>query len=44
MLLVNNIWNLGLYYRDHWALDDKGNIIDFAISDDTSISFKYKKI
>ena len=35
--------NLWLYYRDQQALDNNVNIIDCAVNDNTSISFKYKK-
>ena len=35
--------SLWLYYRDQPALDNIGNIIDFPVNDDISLSFKYKK-
>ena len=34
---------LWLYYRDQPLSDDNGNIIDFTVNNDTSLSFKYKK-
>ena len=34
---------LWLYYTDQTTLDNTGNIIDFPVNDDTSLSFKYKK-
>ena len=33
-----------LWYRDQSALGDNSNIIDFPVDDDTSLSFKYKKM
>ena len=36
--------SLWLYYRDQRALDNNGNIIGFPANDDTSLSFKYKKM
>ena len=38
-----NSGSLQLYYRDQPTLDDNGNINDFAVNDDTRLSFKYKK-
>ena len=35
---------LWLYYRDQPALDNNDNIIDFLVNDDTSLSFKHKKM
>ena len=35
---------LWLYYRDQPALDNNDNIIDFPVNDDTSLSFKHKKM
>ena len=34
---------LWLYYTDQTMLDNTGDIIDFPVNDDTSLSFKYKK-
>ena len=36
--------SLSQYYRDQPALNDDDNIIGFPVNDDTSFSFKYKKI
>ena len=36
-------YSLWMYYRHNSALDNYGNIIDFLINDDTSLSFKNKK-
>ena len=36
--------SLWLFYRDQPALDNSGNIVNFSFNDDTSTSFKYKKM
>ena len=36
--------SLWLYYRKQPALDDNDNVFDFPLNDDTSISFKYRKM
>ena len=37
---LESLWQ---YYKDKPALNNDGNIIDFPVNDDTSLSFKYKK-
>ena len=39
--LSGSLW---LFHRDQPALDDNGNITAFMVNDDTSLSFKYKKM
>ena len=37
------IWK-HLYYRNQPALDDNGNVINFSVNDDTTLSFNHKKM
>ena len=39
--LSGSLW---LFYRDQPVLDDNGNITDFMVNDDTSLSFISKKM
>ena len=36
--------SLWLYYRDQPVLGNNGKIINFSVNDDTSLSFKNKKM